>query len=1420
MNEKYSLKIIQHGKTEQVRTVQNGAGMAGQAVVIQATDAARFQLVNVVTLVSPTKLQLKRVGDALHLVLPGGDIDAPDLVIQDYFKVTGASLQGSSISGEWVNYDTAGLATNIAPSVAGTDTLLTSVVDRTSNVSLGGEGVLGAFTDHLWLWAGGIAVAAAAGGGGGGASTTPTGDTSPLGVVQAYANGGSTTAPTTAQYTAIGLTLPTIAGLTAANVLSAMNAVVASKNSTDVATLAQLQTLVDNMSGAYRKILAEANGGTVDATPGVDPTLADYASVGIVMGATTQTLALMNSALGEKTVTGVDSVDKLKAMATASDDVMKVAAGTSGAAITYTDLLVLGLKINGSNSAITAVQAAELQANLANLESSLGLAESFTTGAAVNTFAKVQALLSLQVMRSFNDDTAAIGSKSQTAPGVSDYVNVGIKSYASLSSTANSSRVDLTDANFSAVAGFSLQTTLNSALDKLSAGTSLKKAGIQSMVDSYYRILKEADGSTSINTDVYADAANDPSGAGNDPLAVDYANVGVTKVDGTALTVVSTTNTEILALLNDAVGRFSTTSVDTVAELSALEKAAENIMAIGAGTGTGLATAGVTYTTDAEWIAGFTALGVTGVTTANLAAVKKAIDAADVGTTLIPAGTPIDTVQELLDLVKPVIALQVLVDYTNTNGGGTVPTLSTYTDAGIKAYASLNDTLGADRVALSASNADINALNSALDKLTGSSLTLNSSNTLFDGTVQKMVDSYYRILKEADGKYIGDANGGAAYYDDSTVAKTANTDVYADAANDPSGAGNDPLAIDYANVGVTKVDGTALTVVSTTNTEILALLNDAVGRFSATSVDTVAELSALEKAAENIIAVAAGTGAGLATVGVTYTTDAEWIAGFTTLGVIGVNTSNITAVKAAIDTKDSLNNGTTVDTVAELQAEVSLVRMKAFTNDAAAIGSKAVNTPTLADWGALVNTNTNLLDPTLINLDAAAYWKTSNPFNGVNALNSALDTYVGDSTLTSAKLKTIADAYGRVLQEADNSRTTNTDVSKVDNSANADLVVADLTNLGVTFLNTPGTATTLLSEQNLVLGAISGLASTSVDTVTELNDLAKAANNVVKQAAGGTGGNLVTYLDSEWVSALSSLSISGANTSNIAAIKTAIIATAHDGTGVDSYNELQSLVGLVRVNDYAALNTGYTLPTIEDYQAIVAQYGTAADKTTYNLTGSTGINAGGTDLAYSNASSAYLSSYNDAVNYKPSNAFTGLEVKNMVLAYNSILAEANGATTDQTTYDPLGSDYTAVGVTAVSTVLGTTAMLSVAEYAALLTDVVANKSTSQVDQVSELDALANIIVKIQDLEGKTAVGGTNYTTITGGALQVSELTALGLNTTNLTDGTYSGTVLANRLNNVYDNIIAIDHTSAVSRATLDSLAEMQALINNTSGIVI
>jgi hypothetical protein len=87
MNDKYSLKIIQSGKTQQVKILREGAGIAGQAVVLKVADGARLQLVKAVTLVSPDKIELKRVGKDLHLALPGGDLSAPDLIVEDYFAV-------------------------------------------------------------------------------------------------------------------------------------------------------------------------------------------------------------------------------------------------------------------------------------------------------------------------------------------------------------------------------------------------------------------------------------------------------------------------------------------------------------------------------------------------------------------------------------------------------------------------------------------------------------------------------------------------------------------------------------------------------------------------------------------------------------------------------------------------------------------------------------------------------------------------------------------------------------------------------------------------------------------------------------------------------------------------------------------------------------------------------------------------------------------------------------------------------------------------------------------------------------------------------------------------------------------------------------------------------------------------------------
>ncbi len=927
MNEKYSLKIIQHGKTQQVRIVQEGAGITGQAVVVQAKDAARFQIVNVVTLASPTKLQLKRVGDALHLVLPGGDIDAPDLVIQDYFKVKGASLQGASISGEWMSYDTANLVDQPSAATSEAADVAQTAVDKTSTVTLGGSGALGTFAEHPWLWAGGLAAAAAAGGGGGG--------------------GGSSTQS------------PTLQGL--------------------------------ELLRAYS---AASNGAGVTV-----PTLASYKEAGI------------------------------KALA-----------------------------------------------NLSETTASADIDSASVTGA------------------------------------------LGVSSAAWL-------------------------ITLNSALDKRTDGNTLTAAQVQAMVASYYRILSEADGvvNTTTNTDVYTSVSDATGGAtlagNNDPSATDYTNIGAT-VGGTL---------KSLDLLNDFVGLSADAAVDTVVEIDAAARAAENVMLKAKGA-TATATGGpAIYTTDAEWVSGLTALGVSGVTISNIAAVKQAIDSSTDNTT--GDGSAVDTVAE----IQALVSLAKLTAYTDDLGvfSGTpaksaaTPTLADWNAIGVKARANLSDASATQD--LTASNANLNALNSALDRW-GSATNLAGVPTA-KATLQGVVDAYARVLGEADGNRATDVN------------------VYSTGSD-----ANDPAQTDYEKI----------------------------------------------------------------------------------LG----GSSNLTTLTTGADAK----------------------------------------------WLALLN------------------------------------------------------------------------------------------------------------------DSIGGLSTSAVDTADEVEDLIKASVNVMKQAVG-TGWSYTT--DADWVSALSSLGVSGLSgmsSTNLATVK-ADIANISSSTDIDTWAELQSIVSLVRIKDYANLNTN-AVPNFSDYQAFFT-YGTS----------------GKTDIANS---TTYVNAFNDAVNYKPSNAFTSAEVKSLVDGYAAILAEANGSSAgDQQTYDPNASDYLAVGVglglgnndqnvlNIFNHASDVNAASNTVELVNLMTDVVANKTQAEVDSINELNNLAKIITKIYELEtysgaatngGATGVASSAYTGIYGGALQVSELKAAGLDVTNLENTTFSTAVLTKRLYDVYDHITAVDHTSQASRTTLDSLQELQQLITNTSVI--
>jgi hypothetical protein len=1081
MNEKFIIKAIQQGQTQKIHVVAGGAGIVGNALVINAAEGARYQLTNIVTLISPQNIQIKRKTNDLHLALPGGDVDAPDVVIKGYFDVKGASLWGASNDGVWSAYDTAPLSSTLASvntaatapdatGVTGAKQAASYDLSEKAVTSVLGESGSGAWAGNPWVWAGGAVALGAVGKGGGGGSSSGS-STDPLTILRHYADA--------------------------------------------------------------------ANGGGVSV-----PT--------------------------------------------------------------------------------------------------------FTT-----------------------------------------YKDAGVKALSSLSDSTGS--LDIDAANVKTKMGDTWLQALNSALDKQAGDGTLTVAKLQAMADSYYRILSEADGSvnTSSNVDVYpSDAAN------SDPLASDYVNIGVT-----------VGNAKSVDLLNDYVGLSTKAAVDTVDEINVIAKAAYNIMQLAGATSAtaaaGTAVPSLYSTTDnnAEWIKGLnTLLGLdtsTGVNANNITAIKKAIqDAAD-------TGEGVDTVQEIKDLIKPTIASQKLKDFiadSSPIGSKTAPALSDYTDLGIKTFKSLTDTSDANRKKLNdSSTADGGTnntfltetiLNTALNKLDAASLTKDK--------VQSMVDAYYRILSEADG----DA--------------TKDVDVYADTANDATRANlSDPTLADYNALGVTVNDAISN---GGTGNETLDLLNNAVGRLDKTMVGSATKLQALATTANDVMLLAKNSTASQ--------NDADLIAGLNALlnlsTTTGVNRDNLSAFNAALAAKN--DNGTETNTVDQLLGVLALVRLQSFTTDSGnyfatdATTLKSAEKPTLDDWtfAAGLTANTSLTDSTRVALNKADYWKTTNPTSGLQALNSALDTLSSDQVKAVDKLQSVVNAYGRILQEADGSRATNVDVSKIDGSTNDDVTQTDLETIGVKFSvgrldnGTSVTDDTGLRYQHtgeLVASIIGSLPSTSVDTIQKLNTLVDYATVVMKQAAGGV---TFSYSDANWITAINSLlGTTTANVDNIADIKNQI-AGAGGVANVDSWDELQALTSMVRLDHYAAQSTDWVAPVIGDYQAIMAKQ------------------LGATHYTDANSTTAnYLTAYNSVVDAQP-HITSGQAISDMIQSYNKVLDLADGVRSTTTPTAPTAGDY--------SKILGATAVVDDAVAGSqtnLLNSVIDGLSKDKVDTLTELNDLIAAVQKVQ-----------------------------------------------------------------------------------------
>jgi hypothetical protein len=385
-----------------------------------------------------------------------------------------------------------------------------------------------------------------------------------------------------------------------------------------------------------------------------------------------------------------------------------------------------------------------------------------------------------------------------------------------------------------------------------------------------------------------------------DGIANGGATLSVAQFQTLGLTVIDSAAEALL--LNAATDVGSSSSIDTYAELSNLASIVNRLSIIAAG---GTASPALT----AE---DFEALGITGVTSANLSAVIATVVAST------DDGSGINTMSKLQNVVDAGIAharatsLGVIAAYMGAN---TAPTLADYQNASV----------------IGVSSGNISAINSVIAHLA-------SNATDSQGEVQAVVDAYALVAIAANGIADGGANLGAldfatlglAMIDTTAEVSLMNNvldgkpasgvDTYADLAAiasavsgviaEATGAGASPslTVADFALLGISGVTESNLA-------QVIAALRT--GATDGSDVDTISELrtvvadavAAAKSAAINVISQYDGSSE----------STVPSLADYANAEVTGVTTANIGSINSASAQIESLAS----DTTAEIQGAVT-----------------------------------------------------------------------------------------------------------------------------------------------------------------------------------------------------------------------------------------------------------------------------------------------------------------------------------------------------------------------------------------------------------------------------------------------------------------------------------------------------------------
>jgi VCBS repeat-containing protein len=1119
--------------TNKTFEVLQGSGKRNKPTVIKAFKGARYQLEEqTAKSTAPEKIRSKRVGKNLHVMLDGSK--EADLIIENYYD---EDMLSDNNRGLYGRAEDGKMYEYIPedPTPAGLPINLAEGGRPVSQV-LGGLPIGEAFELS------GLVLAAAGGGFGLlGAGAAVVGGAALAGGGGGGDAGTDPAAAALASIKAAAENNTATSGNVAVSVFTA-----AGVTGVTADNLAAIQSALDsaavngNAADTKEEVQAivdaynaiKANAAGTAENNATNPTQAQYAAIGVTGVDTATEESLLGDAIDGKSFSSVDTVPEVQTLADAVAAVMTGAAG--GTAPTKVQLEALGI------TGVTDANLSAIQAAIAAIPDN---------GTGVDTLSELQAVANTGATNAANAAAAlsAIASAAQA--------NNATTSNLAASVFATAGVTGVTTDNLAAI-----QSALDSAAVNGTSADTLPE--VQAIVDAYNAIKANADGTANNNA--------------TNPTQAQYAAIGVTGLESNVKA----------SLLGDVVDSKLFTAVDSVPEVQALADAAAAVMTAAAGT------AGGNGPTRAQ----LEALGITGVTDANLAAVQASI------ARTADDGIGVDTQAELQAVVT-----------IGINEAAAAAAAAAAAIAAISAAAQANDasnTNVATSVFVTAGVTGVNSTNVAAIQSALNSAAVNgvATDTLVE--IQNIVNAYNAIRENADG--------------------TANN--YA----------SNPTQAEYALIGVTGVD----------NDEKVSLLGDAIDGKPFTAVDSVGEVQALADAAAAVMTGAAGgtapTLAQLQALGITGVT-AENLAAmqaaiaatpddgkgvdrlselqalvsqandalakienynngngtepaaltpedYAAAGITGVTAENLAAVNAAVLAAAAGE----ANSVAEVQALVTagnnaLAKIENYNNgngtnpaaltpeDYAAAGVTGVAAENLAAVNAavlaaaaggansvaevqnLIDTAAAAQEAARLAISAAAQANNANGttaatsaqyaalgVTGVDdtnlaAINSALNSsgVDGEAANSTAEVQAIVDAYKAILAKANSASATN---------PTQEQYVA----IGVTGVNNAATS-------SLLGDAIDGKDATDVNTVEKVQALANAAAAVTGATAGGAAPS------SEQ---LALLGLTGVNPQNLAAIQAAIASSGANGSGTSSLASLQSLID--NANDIPVVSSEIT----------------------------------------------------------------------------------------------------------------------------------------------------------------------------------------------------------------------------------------------------